>query len=153
VELGRVCKLQPEEGCRYYPHCPIVDCSLLVPGGQAPKLLQPVDQPLHQVTLLVERPIKRSLPTLIDFARDGGPDPMLAGILSDGPAAVALVSYHPVRPQSGSALGSFHCTLGHQLGEHGSLMALPWSQHQSDQFTPTFGTQMYLGAEPSLATA
>ena len=78
---------------------------------------------------------------------------MLAGILADGSAAIALVSYHPVRSQSGSALGSFHCTLGHQLGEHGSLMALAWSQHQSYQLTPTFGPQMYLGAEASLVTA
>jgi hypothetical protein len=58
-----------------------------------------------------------------------------------------------VRPQPGSALGSFHCPLSHQLGEQGSLMALAWSQHQSYQLTPTFGPQMYLGAEASLATA
>jgi hypothetical protein len=32
-------------------------------------------------------------------------------------------------------------------------MALAWRQHQSDQFTPTFGPQMYLGTEASLATA
>jgi hypothetical protein len=56
----------------------------------------------------VERPIKMPLPALIDFTWDGGSDPMLAGILADGPAAVALVSYHPVRPQPGSARGSFH---------------------------------------------
>jgi hypothetical protein len=32
-------------------------------------------------------------------------------------------------------------------------MALAWSQQQSDQFTPAFGTQMYLGAEASLTAA
>ena len=32
-------------------------------------------------------------------------------------------------------------------------MALTWSQHQSDQLTLTFSTQMYLGAKASLATA
>jgi hypothetical protein len=78
---------------------------------------------------------------------------MLVGILSDGSAAVALVSYHPVRSQPGSALGSWYRSLGHQLGKPRSLMALAWSQHQRHQFTPTFGTQMYLGAEASLATA
>jgi hypothetical protein len=99
--------------------------------------------------LLVDLPVKGPFPALIDFARDGDPDPMLA----DGPAAVALVSHHSSWPQPGSALGSFHCTLGHQLGELVSLMALAWSQHQSNQLTPTFGPQMYLGAEASLATA
>jgi hypothetical protein len=32
-------------------------------------------------------------------------------------------------------------------------MALAWRQHQSNQLTPTFGTQMYLGAEASLVAA
>jgi hypothetical protein len=32
-------------------------------------------------------------------------------------------------------------------------MALAWSQHQSNQLAFTFGPQMYLGAEASLATA
>ncbi len=78
---------------------------------------------------------------------------MLTGIAADGSAAVALVSHHSVQPQPGSTLGSFHCPLGHQLGKHRSLMALAWRQHQSDQLAPTFGPQMYLGTEASLATA
>ncbi len=78
---------------------------------------------------------------------------MLAGIPGDGPAAVAFVSYHPLRSQPGSTLGSFHHPLGHQLGEQGSLMALAWRQHQSDQLTSPFSPQMYLGAETPLAAA
>jgi hypothetical protein len=31
--LGRVCKLQPWEDCRDYPHRPVVGCSLLIPGS------------------------------------------------------------------------------------------------------------------------
>jgi hypothetical protein len=73
--------------------------------------------------------------------------------VTDGLAAVTLVSHHSVRPQPGSALGSFHCTLSPQLGEPGSFMTLAWSQHQSNQLTPTFGPQMYLGTEASPAAA
>ena len=78
---------------------------------------------------------------------------MLAGIAPDGPAAVALVSDHPLRSQPGSALNAFHRPLGHQLGEHGSFMTLAWRQHQSDQLTSPFSPQLYLGAETPLAAA
>src|SRR5687768_11645243 len=112
--LGRVCKLQPQEGCRDFPHGPIVGTSLFIPGGQTPELLEAVDHPLHQVALLVELGIKSSLSALITLAGNGDPNPMAAGILADGPAAVAFVAYNALRPQPGSALSPFDRPLRHQ---------------------------------------
>jgi hypothetical protein len=98
---------------------------------------------------------------------------MLAGILADGSAAIALVSHHPVRPQPRPTLGSFHqgsldglavqdaCTglgipphLGSQLFPESSMDGLPGAIQPPETEVMVGGSprRKFMGEEPPLTS-
>src|SRR5690242_17014512 len=69
--LGRVCKrLQPEQDHADVDHSEVVVATLLIAGGDAPCLLEAVDQPLDFVAQAVGFPVEVALARLILPGRD-----------------------------------------------------------------------------------
>src|SRR3954463_2781169 len=90
--LGRVCKrLQPEQDHADVDHGEIVLATLLIAGGNAPGLLEPIDQPLNSVAQPIGRTVEVALTRLVLPGWDHRSDvaPTHAG--ASGRAAVALV--------------------------------------------------------------
>ena len=130
----------------------VVGCTLLIPGGQPPELLAAIDEPLNLVPLPVDGPIEWSGAMLIDLARNGDPDPMLAGILPDFLAAIALVTHEAMGPTFGAAAPRpLDRSLLHQLGEDHGFVPLAWRQDQGQELTVPFRAEVYFGAKTALA--
>src|SRR4051812_8680537 len=70
TRLGRVCKggSQPEQDHADVEHCEIVDAALLVAGGDAPGLLEAVDQALDPVAQAIGGALRR-----VSVSRDRKP--------------------------------------------------------------------------------
>ena len=101
----------------------IVNSALLIPCGEAPVLLQPVDHTLHPFSGAGDRSVTWPFLALVALPWDGHPDAMLLAILPDLSTAVALVAHDAV----GTALGApsarpLDSPLGHQVGKDGGLM-------------------------------
>src|SRR3954451_6673984 len=102
--LGRVCKrLHPEQDHADVDHGKVVLATLFIPGGDAPGLLEAVDQPLDLVAQPVGFAVEVALARLVLSGRDHRPDvaPTQAGTGSW--AAVALVPSRCAWPQAGAA--------------------------------------------------
>src|SRR3954464_596246 len=98
VVLGRVCKrLQPEQDHADVDHGEIVLATLLVAGGNAPGLLEAVDQPLHLVAQTVGCTVEVALAWLVLPGRDHRPDVASTQASACGRTAVAFVASRRAR--------------------------------------------------------
>jgi hypothetical protein len=88
----------------------------------------------------------------IDLARNGAPDPRLAGILPDVPAAIPLVAHQAPGPTFGPATPHpFHGSLLQQLREDHGFVPLAWRQDQGQELAVPFRAEVDLGAKTALA--
>src|SRR6266487_4641290 len=90
--------LQPQHDRGDRDHRQIVHLTLLVAGRDPAELLEPIDRPLHPVTLPVRGLVEAALAGLVGLGRDHRPDPTAPQIPPDARVAVALVTGHRVRP-------------------------------------------------------
>jgi hypothetical protein len=132
----------------------IVDSTLLITGGQAPVLLQPVDQPFHSFPGAVDGPIKGAFPALVALPWDGDADTMLPAIVPDRATAIALVAHDAV----GTAFGPpaprpLDGSLAHQLGKDRRLMSMARRQDECHELAVAFGTDVDFGTEATLTPA
>jgi hypothetical protein len=126
--------------------------TLLIARGEAPKLLAAIDEPLNLVALTVQGSIEWSCTAFVNLAGDGDPDPMLAGILPDLPAAVPFIPYDPARSMSGAATAEpLHRPARHQLREDHGFMALAGGSHQGEQLAMALSAEVDLRAKAALA--
>src|SRR3712207_7653060 len=84
--------LQPEQDHADGDHGEVVGGTLLVAGGDAPELLEAVDQALHPVAPPISVAVEVGLAALIALARDHRPDAPPPQVASRCRAAVALVA-------------------------------------------------------------
>jgi hypothetical protein len=154
MELGRVCKLQPEHNRCDEQHRMIVLGSLFIAGGNAPKLLEPIDQPLHLIAQSVDGTIKRSRAVFTALARDGAANPVLPQVLAVRQTTVPLIPDQPVRASFGPP-GSWplNRALLQQGHQQRSLMPLSRRQEPREGLALALGPQMDFGAEAALAAA
>src|SRR2546423_4496998 len=132
----------------------IVDRTFLITGGQAPVLLQPVDQPFHPFSGAVDGPVKGAFLALVALPRDGDPDTMLAAIVPDRSTAIALVAHDAVGTALGpSAPRPLDGSLSHQLGKDRGLMSMARRQDERHELAVAFGTDVDFGTEAALTPA
>ena len=135
-------------------HRQVVLGLLLIPGGDATELLQPVDGPFHQIALPVQGPVERTVAPFIGFPRDGVANPSPSEIGPDPATAVSFVAADSLRLDAGTATpGASHLPLGHQLFEHDGFVPLTRGQHDGYRLALTLDPQMDFGPEPSPGTA
>ena len=129
----------------------IVDRTLFITCCEAPRLLQPVDHPLHPFSGTVDGAVKGALLALVALPRDGDPDAVLPTIVPDFSAAVPLVAYHTPRTTLGPAAPRpLHSSLLHQVGKDRSLMPLPRRQDQRHELAMPFSPDVDFRAEAAL---
>jgi hypothetical protein len=152
--LGCVCKLQPEYNRCDEQHRVIVLGSLFIPGGNAPKLFEPIAQPLHPVAQPVDGAIKGSRAMCTVLARDGAANAMLPHVLAIRPTTVPLIADQPARA-SFRPPGSWplHRALLQQGYQQRSLMPLSRRQEPREGLALALSPQMDFGAEAALAAA
>src|SRR5437763_344051 len=95
---------QPEHNGRQREHAPVIDAAFLVAGGDAPELLQAVDQPFGYIALAIGRLVETPPPPLVGAARNDHPDPALAQILPDVRATIALIPDHALGAEAGASV-------------------------------------------------
>jgi len=119
----------------------VVGGTLLIAGGQAPKLLTAIHEPLDAIAQAVDSSIERPVVTLILLTWDRDPDTMLAGVLPNVPAAVSFIPHDTL----GSALGTawptpLDGTSLHELFEDHRLMSLSRCEDEGHQLATPFGS-------------
>ncbi len=128
--------------------------TLFIARGQAPPLLEPIDQPLHLVPFSVDRAVEWPATALVGLAGDRDADAASPQVRPDLPAAVALVAHDPLRTQAGPpAARPLDRPLRHELREGGRLMALARGEHEGDGLAVALAANVDLGAEAALAPA
>ncbi len=135
-------------------HCQIVLSLLLVTGGDAAKLLQPINRSLYLVAQPVQDSIERAGPPFIYFPGDGVSNPSPPEISANLPAAVPLITADPLGsyPRTATTWPFYH-PVGHQLFEHSGLMLLARGQYEGYRLSLTFYSYVDLGSEASLGAA
>jgi hypothetical protein len=127
-------------------HDEIVVGALLIASGDAPGLLEAVDQPLDLVAQPIGFPVKVGLARLVLPGRDHRPDVALTQAGTGGRAAVAFVSGRCARAQRGAAASR---TADRPLIEHrfegDLLISLAAGQHHGDRPPVALGAQVQLG--------
>jgi hypothetical protein len=130
----------------------MIGCPFFVARRQAPKLLEPVDQPFHLVALPVERPVERSRPPLVLLVGNRDADASPPQIRPQLPAAVALVSHDALWPQPRpSSSWPLDRPLLHQLLKGGRLVALSRRQDKGYWLAAALDANVDLGAKAAFA--
>jgi hypothetical protein len=127
---------------------------LFIAGGNAPKLFEPIDQPLHLIAQSVDGTIKRPCAVFTALAWEGAADPVLPQVLAIRPTAVTLIADQPARTSFGpSGSWPLHRALLQQGHQQRSLMPLSRRQEPREGLAVALGPQMDFGAEATLAAA
>lgn len=92
-------------------------------------MFHPIDISFNKVSHAIEGFVEWAGSRFIGFPGDGDSDMMFSEILPDFPTAIALIPYHPVRPEFRST-SSFplHGAGFHELLKCGCLMPLTGSK-------------------------
>src|SRR5262245_31394805 len=154
----RVCmqrlRLKPQDRGGDHPEGAVAVAALVVPRGQAAKLLAAVDQPLHPIAQPVGGAVERAPAAFPALVRNGVPDAPSAAVRPIPSAGVPFVADHPVGPQARAApAGPSHRALLQQLLEDGGFVLLARGQHQGQQLAAALGAEMDLGREAALGAA
>lgn len=127
-------------------HGQVVDATFLVAGGDAPGLLEAVEQTFDFVALAVGVTVEAGLAPLILPARDNWADVATAQPSTCCRAAVALVPGQPTWSQTRAAATlTADCPLVQHRFQSDLLMPLATGQHNRDRPSVAFRTQMHLG--------
>jgi hypothetical protein len=128
--------------------------TLLIAGGNPPKLLEPVNQAFHLAAQPINGPIKGPRAVLIPFARNRQADAMPAQVAPNCPTAVGLIADQAPRAAFGPAApGPFDRPLFQQGHQQRGFMPLPRRQEPGEGLAVALGPQMDFGAEAALAAA
>ena len=130
----------------------VVGRSFLVAGGNAPALLQAIDQPLHAVALAVGGAVEPRRPPLVHLAWDDVAAAASAQILAHPPAAVALVADQAVGAEAWSAPPDPLDGAAVRQGRQGHLV-VPFApgQDEDDRLALPLGPHVDFGAEATPA--
>src|SRR6266487_1672300 len=146
--------LQPQHDRGDRDHRQIVHLTLLVAGRDPAELLEPIDRPLHPVTLPVRGLVEAALAGLVGLARDHRPDPTAPQLPPDARVAVALVTGHRVRPDPRPApTGPLDRPRLQQAAQHGRLVALPGGHQHHHRLAVALHPQVQLGGVAAAAAA
>ena len=127
---------------------------LLVPGGNATELLQPVDCPLHQVAHPVQGAVEGAVAPFITFPGDGVTDSPPPEISANLAAAITFIAADSLGSGPGTAPPcSFHRSTSHQLLEHAGLVPLSRGQHEGYRLARPLDPQVDLGAKTAPGAA
>jgi hypothetical protein len=141
---------QPEGDRSDGEHRQIVDGPLLIAGGNAPELLEAVDESLDDVPPSVGGLVEPH-PSLAFLARDHDPDPPSMQIPPDPAPTVALVPGNPIGSHTRLSSSPLDRSLLHQRLDHGLLVALSSGDQQYHRLAVPLGPDVDLGPEASLA--
>ena len=122
-------------------HGKVVDGALLVAGGDAPELLEAVDQPLDAVACPIGLPVEaRPMPLALP-GRDHRP-------LARGPSGIGLVARHAPGPQARppAALAA-DCPRVEEVRQADAVVALAAGQMEGDGLAVALSPNMDLGRE------
>src|SRR3954469_15670048 len=153
---ARAClqSLNPEKDCSDGDHGEIVGGTLFVSGGDASKVLQPVDHALDDVALAVCLAVEVGLAPLVGLGRDHRGDAALAQGLPDAPAAVGFVAGQLGRPQARPALADAADRAAvNRGGDRLAVMHLAAGQGERDRLAVALAAHVDLGRETAARAA
>jgi hypothetical protein len=129
-------------------------CALLVARRQSAELFAAIDEALDPVAETREGSIERPGATFVPLARHGDPNPMLARLVPNLPAAGPCIASGTVGAVPGAAWPTSldGTSLQELLDDHG-LVSLSRGEDEGQQLAAPFGPQMACGIEPAPAPA
>ena len=128
--------------------------SLVVAGGDAPPLLEAVDEAFHGVAGTVGVAREARLATLAGLGRDHRADFAAAAIAARLAAGVSLVARHRARAQAWPAApGPADGTAVEQGRERLLVMRLAGREHEGDSQPGAIAPQVQLGGEAAARAA
>jgi hypothetical protein len=143
---------QPKDNGCEGQHPKVVNGAFLIPSGNAPELLQPIDQPLHNVPLPIASLVKVPSSPLPLLASDHRSDTSLAQVPPNLPTAIPPIPDYSFGSDAWFPLPHpLDRPRLHQRLEDGLLMPLPRRDQQGDRLPSTFCSQVDFGTEASLA--
>jgi hypothetical protein len=158
-ELG----LEPEDDGGQDNHCPIIDGSLLVAGGHAPPLFEPINAALDHIAPRIGRLVKDEWTT-----RSSGPMGALIAALwnrvfdlppaeqaSTARIAIALVGDDAIwaPPRAPASARSRNADSLQDRLQLGTVMSLSWRDHHRKRASLAVAGQVELGRQPAAAAA
>ena len=135
-------------------HSEIIISPLLVPGGNAPTLFEPVNQPFNAVAQPITGLVKGTLAPLIRASRNRVPHVTLPQIGANVIGTVRFVAHQSVRAQFGApGAGSVDGALLHQGLEGNGFMALTGGQDEGYRLTAPLTAHVHLGGKATTGVA
>jgi hypothetical protein len=132
----------------------VVGGAFLVPGGDAPTLLEPVEQALHPVALAVGLLVEARPAALVGLGRDHRPDTAPAQGCAHRLAGVALVARQAARAQPWApAPGALDGAPARQRRQRDLVVALARSQDEDDRLAVPLGPDVDLRTDPAPGAA
>src|SRR5260370_7914730 len=138
----------------------VADGELVIPGGDRPVALEPVNPAFDSVALLVQFGVEGwraaagaalvlAVADLVGLVWDGAPDPPSPQVGAVSPGTVGLISQHPPRPGAGTAppRPGHPDTFQHGL-ELRTVTTLPRGDDDRQRLLPLLTRQMDLAGHP-----
>src|SRR5215203_7071539 len=146
--LGPVCKSQPDLDRCYLQHRLVVLRSLLVAGRHPPKVLETIDEPLHEVAGAVDGLIEGPATMLVGPPGYRDVDAQAPQVAPNNPLGVALVGADaPGAFLRRPAAGPLDLPLLHEGPEAYHLIALAFAQVEDHGLAMPFRSYVYLGGK------
>ena len=143
-QLGRVDKADPLFDRGELGEAEKAACGMIVSGGDAPAVLEPVEEALDPVSGRIQGAVDRVLDVPVLLGRDFGRAAPGADFVADGVAVVALVGQHDL---------GVGVVLGHEVGEGGAVVGLAGRQQERDWKTLSVGPGVDFGREATARAA
>ena len=142
--LGRVDKAYPLFDCGQLGKAEKAAGGMIVSRGDAPAVLEAVEEALDPVAGGVERPIDRVLDGPVLLGRNLRPAAAGADLVANGVAVITLVGQHHL---------GIGIVFGHQIAEGGAVVSFARRQQQRDRKTLSVGPSVDFGRKPAARTA
>jgi hypothetical protein len=126
----------------------VVGGAFLIAGGNAPTLLELVEQPLHPITLTIRLLVESWPSALVALGGDHRPNAASAQRGADRLAAVTLVANQPpgTQPWAPTSPPLDSAPRGHRR-QRDLVVALPTGQDEDDRLALPFGPDVDFGAD------
>ena len=144
IALGRVDKAYPLFDCGQLGKAEKAAGGMIVSRGDAPAVLEAVEEALDPVAGGVERPIDRVLDGPVLLGRNLRPAAAGADLVANGVAVITLVGQHHL---------GIGIVFGHQIAEGGAVVSFARRQQQRDRKTLSVGPSVDFGRKPAARTA
>ena len=135
--------VEPDAGASESDGGEEVSCELVIAGGDAPEVLEFVEEALDEVALAVELGIDRAANPYVALGWDMGPSAAGLDDLDDGTGGVSAVGDHVARQTEAIE----------QLRGGGLVGRLAGGEHEADREAACVDDDMDLGAQSSTRTA